>query len=87
MGVHSVVIDIQQDEDKLFVFDCFDVEWSSDNTGVVTVQQDGNIKGISVGTATITAIIKGSDKIATCEVKVIDSGVVVDSPTGDANLY
>ena len=44
------------------------VEWSSDNTSIATVNDKGEIKGIAVGNATITA--KVGDKTATCQVTV-----------------
>lgn len=49
-----------------------DVEWFSSDESVVTVDQNGKIKGISLGYATITAIaLDGSDVEATCEVRVV----------------
>jgi len=49
-----------------------DVEWFSSDESVVTVDQNGKIKGVSLGYATITAIaLDGSDVEATCEVRVV----------------
>ena len=42
--------------------------WSSSNTGIVTVDKNGNVKGVKVGTATVTATADGQK--ATCEVTV-----------------
>lgn len=42
--------------------------WSSSNTGVATVDKYGNVKGVKVGIATITATADGQK--ATCEVTV-----------------
>lgn len=44
------------------------VTWKSSNTGVATVE-DGVIKGVGIGTATITATV--GDKSATCSVTVV----------------
>lgn len=44
------------------------VEWSSDNTNIATVDEYGNVKGIAVGEATITAAC-GSQK-ANCTITV-----------------
>lgn len=49
-----------------------DVEWYSSDEDVVTVDQNGKIRGISLGYATITAMaLDGSDAEATCEVRVV----------------
>ena len=47
------------------------VTWSSSNENVATVDQNGNVKAVGAGTATITAAASdGSGKTATCEVTV-----------------
>lgn len=47
------------------------VKWSSSNENVATVDQNGNVKAVGAGTATITAAASdGSGKTATCEVTV-----------------
>ena len=49
-----------------------DVEWFSSDESVCTVDQNGKIKGISLGYATITAMaLDGSDVEATCEIRVV----------------
>ena len=49
-----------------------EVEWFSSDESVVTVDQKGRIKGISLGYATITAVaLDGSDAEATCEIRVV----------------
>ena len=55
------------------------VKWSSSNTSVVMVDNDGTVGTIKTGTATITA--KSGDKQATCTVTVSEIAVVnPDSP-------
>lgn len=47
------------------------VTWSTSNENVATVDQNGNVKAVGAGTATITAAASdGSGKTATCEVTV-----------------
>lgn len=51
------------------------VTWSSDNTSVATVDNQGNVSAVNAGTATITA--QGTETSATCVVTVIDPHAVV----------
>ena len=46
------------------------VTWKSSNTSVVTVDDSGNLKGISSGSATITIISNDGGKVATVKVTV-----------------
>lgn len=46
------------------------VIWSSDNESVATVNAEGQVTALSIGTAIITATIM--DKTATCTIKVVD---------------
>ena len=48
------------------------VEWSSNKTDIATVANNGYVKGINRGTATITAKTTDGKHSATCEVKVCD---------------
>lgn len=47
------------------------VSWKSSNTGVVTVDENGNVKGISPGSATITATSNDGNHIATSKITVL----------------
>ncbi|MCD8302990.1 MAG: Ig-like domain-containing protein, partial [Prevotellaceae bacterium] len=54
------------------------LSWSSDNTNVATVDNEGNVTGVAIGSATITAsATDGSGVEATCTITVND---------GSANL-
>lgn len=48
--------------------DAYTINWTSDNTGVATVDSNGKVVGVSGGTAIITAAINGIQK--QCVVKV-----------------
>lgn len=60
------------------------VKWSSSDTAVATVDDDGAVKAINEGTATITAQAGG--KNATCEVTVKLNPIAVESVTLDVPL-
>ena len=47
-----------------------EIQWSSSNTDVATVNENGTVTGITYGTVTITATGKYSGLSATCKVKV-----------------
>jgi len=46
------------------------VTWSSDNTSVATVDQNGNVSALASGTATITVTTTDGNKTASCTVTV-----------------
>lgn len=46
------------------------VIWTSDNTDIVSIDENGNIKALKEGSATITAMIKGYDFSANCKINV-----------------
>ena len=60
------------------------IQWSSGDNGVATVGADGTVKGIAVGSATITAAAEG--KTATASVTVVltrvDVAAVAITPSG-----
>lgn len=47
-----------------------EVSWSSSNKGVATVDENGKVKGVAEGSATITATTVDGGKTATCSVRV-----------------
>ncbi|MGM9788919.1 MAG: Ig-like domain-containing protein [Candidatus Cryptobacteroides sp.] len=49
------------------------VEFSSDNESVATVSKDGEVKGVSAGTATVTVTTVDGNFKAYCNVKVLES--------------
>lgn len=49
------------------------VIWSSSNTNVATVSDNGLVKGVGIGTTTITAKTEDRNKIATCVVTVTEN--------------
>lgn len=64
-----------------------DIDWSSSDETVATVDSNGNVKAIKEGQATITAKIKGTDVKATCEVTVTKEDIVEpEEPSGDGSL-
>ncbi len=59
------------------------VAWSSSNESVATVDQNGNIKAISEGNATIIVITEDGKRTATCEVDVTNKIIPVTGVTLD----
>lgn len=49
-----------------------DLSWKSSNGNIATVDQNGNVKGVSYGSCTITATLKKANKSYTCKVYVDD---------------
>ena len=60
------------------------VTWRSDDKGVATVDGDGNLKGISAGTATITVTTDDGGHVAYCYVTV--KATPVDDVTLEGNV-
>ena len=61
------------------------VSWSSSNKKIVTVSSDGTVKGISVGSAIITA--RCGNISATCEITVTDENGVESILNDDDTLF
>ena len=58
------------------------VTWSSSNSAIATVDQNGTVKGIATGSVTITATsADGSNVKATKAIKVLDSGTTTTTTT------
>lgn len=60
------------------------VTWSSNNPSVVTVDKNGRIKGVSIGTAVITANASGKTATCTVTVKLVDYDYTNGTLTLDA---
>ena len=70
----------------------YTLTWSTSNKNICTVDSKGNIKGINIGSAVITAKIKGSSLSAKCNVTVIgeeraDSKITLDLQTKETRSY
>ena len=63
------------------------VSWSSSNTSVATVSQNGEVSALKKGTATITVTTKDGGKTATCKITVEDKVYPVESVTLDKSTY
>jgi len=57
------------------------VTWSSDNSAVATVDNDGIVTAVAAGTATITVTTQDGNKTATCEVTVTPPVINVTNVT------
>lgn len=53
------------------------VNWTSSDSSVVTVDQDGKLKALKVGTAVITATEQMKSRTASCTVMVTDSDFIL----------
>lgn len=62
----------------------YDITWTSSNTTVATVEQDGTVTAQGPGTCTITASAEGGAK-ATCSVKVLENPKTVEKLALDAS--
>lgn len=47
-----------------------EIEWTSSDSGIASVDSNGVVKGLSVGEATITATVKSSNSCASCVINV-----------------
>lgn len=48
----------------------YEIEWASDNDKVLTVDKDGNVVAVGVGTANVTATVKGTEVKKTVKIIV-----------------
>ncbi|NFN94447.1 Ig domain-containing protein [Clostridium botulinum] len=53
-----------------------DIEWSSSDDTIATVDENGKVTGVKEGTCTVTAKIKGTDLTADCIVTVTKEDIV-----------
>ena len=60
------------------------ITWKSSNTGVVTVDSDGNVSAVSEGSATVTAIVEGTKLSATLDINVAET---VDPELGFSSAF
>lgn len=58
--------------------------WTAENTSIATVDETGNVTGVSVGTTRITVTALANKSTATCTVNVVDKVVPVTSITLDS---
>jgi hypothetical protein len=56
------------------------VTWSSDNTAVATVDENGSVTAVSAGIATIVVTTVNGNKTASCDVTVVAPGAIVTEP-------
>lgn len=69
-----------------YLGDDYPVTWSSSNTRVATINQDGKVKGIGKGTCTIYCTTS-KGVVYKCTVKVIDCLTVYDVRVRDVDIY
>lgn len=63
------------------------VLWSSSNTEVVTVNEDGVVTALNFGTALITATVEGKNLSSTCQVTVSNEAVLKNYVFADYGLF
>ncbi|UTD12418.1 Ig-like domain-containing protein [Treponema denticola] len=56
------------------------ITWTSDNSGIAEVDQNGNVTGKADGNAVITVTTEDGNKTATCTVKVEKGAILILSP-------
>jgi hypothetical protein len=82
-GMYAVISSQNDDGDTV---ENSNIIWSSSDTKVATVDSDGIVKGISAGTAIITATSKDiSDLKRTCTITVTEASTLGDT-NGDNNV-
>ena len=63
------------------------ITWSSSDTKIATVDQSGNVKGISYGMATITAKNKKSNKSKSVKIYVAPTNKLIDIRNSKYNVF
>ena len=61
------------------------VTWSSADPAIATVDSDGTVTGVAVGSTTITAKLSDNGSIATCTVTVKDESIMVNDSAVEDN--
>lgn len=64
-----------------------EITWSSSDTKIATVDQSGNVKGISYGMATITAKNKKSNKSKSVKIYVAPTNKLIDIRNSKYNVF
>ena len=54
------------------------VSWSSSDNNIATVDNDGIVTGVALGTAIITGTTEDGNKTAICEINVVDIITTID---------
>lgn len=62
--------------DPWYVEDTYEATWSSTNTKVATVDQEGNVTGLAEGSTYITASFKGSTQLARVRITINDPFII-----------
>ena len=63
------------------------VIWSSDNTDIATVDESGTVKGVGIGTTTVTATTKDGSLSASCEVTVFQYVTSITLDKTEVEMY
>ncbi len=63
------------------------IDWSSDNPAIATVDENGKVKGVAIGEATITVTTQDGNKTAQCVVTVKDKTGLDDVEEGGIMVY
>ena len=64
----------------------FKINWKSEDESIATVNAEGVVKGVKLGTVKIIASVAGSDKTAECKVTVCTASLLVHLDTNDLLL-
>jgi len=75
------------EEENLWYFYYEAVTWSSDNPSVATVDEEGNVIAVSLGTANITATTKKGAKTTTCKIIVTNFRMTMNTAGITGGIY